>query len=163
SGFESVQAFRRATDDPTALNALQDYVASRLRQVASRPDGTLDPTRTSNWLRAHSEALRAFPELAGRFRDAATATRAIEDVAALRKDALESAQRGALGKLLGATNDDEVVKIIGGIFGKANSVDGMYRIAAEARREPAAMEGLRKAVIDHLYNRFVSNTEAATS
>ena len=46
-GYESVQAFRRATDDPTALQTLQDYVASRLRQVASRPDGTLDPTKTA--------------------------------------------------------------------------------------------------------------------
>lgn len=162
-GFETVQAFRHAADDPTALATLSDYVASRLRATASRPNGTLDPTKTTNWLRAHAEAMRAFPELQARFTDAASATRAIEDVAALRKDALEQYQSGALGKLVGATNDSDVTKIVGGIFGQGNSAQAMRQVAIEANQNPAAREGLRRAVIDYMYGRLVSNTEAATS
>ena len=162
-GYESVQAFRRATDDPTAAATLQDYVASRLRQAASRPDGTLDPTKTGNWLRAHAEAMRAFPELADRFSDAASATRAIEDVATVRKEALDSMQRGTLGKLIGATDDADVTKTIGGVFSQSNPMQAMRQIAVEARRDPAAVEGLRKALVDYMYGRFISNTEAATS
>ena len=162
-GYESVQAFRRATDDPTALQTLQDYVASRLRQVASRPDGTLDPTKTANWLRAHSEAMRAFPELEGRFRDAATATSAIEDVATLRKQAMDDAQRGTLGKLINARDDADVTKIIGGVFSQSNPMQAMRQIAAEAQRNPDAHDGLRKSLVDYMYGRFISNTEAATS
>ena len=163
-GFESVQAFRQAApNDQTALAVLQDYVASRLRAVAARPDGSLDPAKTANWLRAHADAMRAFPELSGRFQDAATASRAIEDVAALRKNAVDGFQRSAAGKLLGATNDDDVTRIIGGVFDSKNAARDMSCIAAEARRDPAAMEGLRKSVVDHIYQRFVSNTEVGAS
>jgi hypothetical protein len=142
---------------------LQDYVASRLKQVASRPDGTLDPTKTENWLRAHSEAMRAFPELGERFRDAAGATSAIEDVAAVRKQAMADAQAGALGKLINAHDAADVTKTIGGIFSGSNPIQAMRRIVGEAQRDPEVMQGLREAVVDYTYNRFVSNTEAATS
>ena len=120
-GFENVQAYRQATSDPEALNTLQDYVASRLQRVASRPDGTLDPTKTANWLKAHSDAMRAFPDLAAKFQDAASATTAMEDMAALRKHALDSAQRSELAPLIGAKNDADVTKAIGG-FLQSNDV-----------------------------------------
>jgi hypothetical protein len=162
-GFENVQAYRRATDDPTALATLQDYVASRLKQIATRPDGTLDPTKTENWLRAHSEAMRAFSQLGEQFRDAASATSAIEDVAALRKEAMADAQAGALGKLINAHDAADVIKTIGGVFSGSNPIQAMRRIVGEARRDPDAMAGLRRAVVDYAYNCFVSNTEAATS
>lgn len=162
-GFESVQAYRRATGDHAAFATLQDHVASRIKQVAGRPDGTLDPTKTANFLRQHSEAMRAFPELATRFQDAASATHAIEDVAAIRKDALDNYQTGTLGKLLGANDSADVVKTIGNVFSQTNPIQAMRRIVAEVRHDPAAVQGLRKAVIDHLYDRFVSNAEAGTS
>jgi hypothetical protein len=162
-GFENVQAYRRATSDPEALNTLQDYVASRLKQVASRPDGTLDLTKTENWLRAHSEAMRAFPELGRRFRDATSITDAIEDVAAIRKQAMADAQAGALGKLIGAHDAADVTKIVGGIFSGSAPIQAMRRVVGEANRNPEAMQGLRKAVVDYMYGRFISNTEAATS
>ena len=158
-----MQAFRRATDDPSALQTLQDYVASRLRQAASRPDGTLDPAKTTNWLRAHADAMRAFPELEGQFRDAATATSAIEDAATLRKQAMDDAQRSTLGKLISARDDADVTKIIGGVFSQSNPMQAMRQIVAEAQRNPDAREGLRRALVDYMYGRFISNTEAATS
>jgi hypothetical protein len=39
----------------------------------------------------------------------------------------------------------------------------MARLSREASKDPAATDGLRKAVVDFMYGRFVGNTEAATS
>ena len=139
-GFENVQAYRRAVaNDPEALNTLQDYVASRLQSAASRADGTLDPTKTANWLKAHSEAMRAFPELAAKFQDAAAATSTMEDIAAVRKHALDSMQKGKLAPFIGAKDDADVTKIIGK-FLQSNDASALAKLSAEAT-SPAGARG----------------------
>jgi hypothetical protein len=128
-----------------------------------RPDGTLDPARFNAWRKAHADALRALPERAGRFADAATASREIENVAAIRRDALEQYQRGAIGAILGAHDGEDVTRIVGRLLGQKNAVPEMRRLAVETRNDPGARQGLRRAVVDAIANRFISNTEAATT
>lgn len=163
-GFESVQALGRAVGDETAEAMLADTAAASLRQFAMRPDGTLDPIRFASWRQKYSDALRALPEHLGtQFENAANATDAIGHVANIRKEALEAYQKTAIGKLIEARHPDDVVKIVGGIFSGKNPVGTMRELVTETANDPAAREGLRKAVADFITSRFISNTEAAAS
>jgi hypothetical protein len=163
SGFEGVQHLRRLTGDEHALPLLQDYAASRLRHVAMNPDGTINPAKLQTWLRAHDQAMRAFPELRAKFQDAATASQAVSDAAAARKAAVDAYQKGSAGKLLNVEDPEDVTRVVGGIFGQKNAVQQMRKLAVEAEKSPAAKEGLRKAVVDFIGGKFISNTEAGTS
>jgi len=164
-GFETVQAFRKAVgNDRTATAMLQDTAAASLRQSAWRQDGVLDPTKFAAWKKSHADALRAVPgDLESRFTTAGNATDAIDHVAAIRREALETYHRGAIGKLIGASDPQDITRIVGGIFAQKDSVGAMRQLATEARADPAAVEGLRKSVVDYMYGRFISNAEAATS
>lgn len=163
AGHQTVESFRRAVGDDAAMSVLADHAAASLRRVAMKPDGTLDPNRLAMWRRNHSEALRAFPELDSRFSEAAGSSRAIEDIAAVRRDALDHYQQGAIGQILKANSAEDVTRVVGDIFGQKNSGLAMRQLVGETRRNPAAHEGLRKAVVDHITDRFISNTEAATT
>lgn len=162
-GFEDVQRLRDLMGDETAQPLLRDYAARSLRQDALRPDGTIDPKKFAAWQAQHSEAMRAFPGLADQFSDAARATQSIADVAAIRKDAMDTVQRGVLGKLMGLTDSSDVTRTIGGILGAKDSVSQMRNLVAQVGKDPQAMEGLRKAIVDHITGKLISNTEAATS
>jgi hypothetical protein len=163
-GFEAVQALGRAVGDEHAHTMLADTAAASLRQFAMRPDGTLDPIRFASWRQKYADALRALPEdLAAQFENAANATDAIGHVAQIRKEALEAYQKTAIGKLIEARHPDDVVKIVGSIFSGKNPVGSMRELVTETANDPAAREGLRKAVADYITSRFISNTEAAAS
>ena len=119
-GFETINAFRRAVGEDHAQTMLHDTAAASLRQFAMRPDGTLDPIRFASWRQKYADALRALPgDLGDRFADAAHATEAIDHVAAIRRDALETYQRNAIGKLIEAKDPEDVTKIVGGVVFRA--------------------------------------------
>jgi hypothetical protein len=162
TGAEGVAELRNLIGDQRALPLLQDYAAHSLRQTALTADGTIDPNKFARWANAHSEAMRAFPQLNTRFADAASATRAIGDAAAARKAAVNAAQQGALGNLIDAHPDD-IPRIVGRIFGKSTAAGEMKNLVDTVRHSQPAMEGLRRAVVDHIMARLVSNTEAGTT
>lgn len=162
-GAEGVQSFRDAVGDHQALLTLQDYAASSLRRAAMREDGTLDPSKASAWLQRHSDALRSFPDLQARFQNATAASQAVGDAMAARRAALDAYQTGALAKVANINNSDDMTRTIGGILNSQNRVQQMEQLASTARRDPSAKAGLRKAVADYIQNKFISNTEAATS
>jgi hypothetical protein len=60
-------------------------------------------------------------DLGDRFADGAHATEAIDHVAAIRRDALETYQRSAIGKLIEANDPEDVSKIIGRVLSPAGS------------------------------------------
>lgn len=155
-GFEDVQAYRQAVGDENAMQTLQDYAASSLRQRTARPDGTLDPIRVQNWLRAHSEALRAFPELQTRFRDAASASEAIGTAMAARRAALEAHETGAIAKVMRVSGDDDVSRTVGIILGSSTRTQQMQQLADATARNPDARAGLRKAVANYMQEKFVT-------
>lgn len=87
SGYERAMTYRRAVnDDPAAIAAMHDFAAQSLRQVAEKPDGTLDPAKFQTWSKSHAEAMRAFPELADRFSTAAKASEALNRFEPFRAD-----------------------------------------------------------------------------
>ncbi len=58
ASFDAVSKFRRAVGDEQALPTLEAFAVDRLRKMALREDGTLDPNRLESFRRAHSDALR---------------------------------------------------------------------------------------------------------
>jgi hypothetical protein len=163
SGFEAVNQLRSLIGDEEATSVLSDYAASQVRKSAMRPEGVLDPAKFTRWQATHADALRALPGLADRFATAAEATNAIEQAATARRQAVEAYQDGAIGKLLGHTEPSDISKEVGAIFGRRDAAATMTRLATQARQNPEAIEGLRRAAVDFMYSRYIGNTEAATS
>lgn len=163
TGFEDVRTFRKAVGDEKALPILRDYAASSLRSSTLTPEGAIDPTKFARWKNQHAEALRAFPAMERQFSDAASATSAVGDYAALRKSALQESQEGALGKFIGINDAQDVTRTVGSMFSGPSSVNEVRRLIGQIRKDPDAVQGLRKAAVDHMMQKFVSNAEAATT
>ncbi|CDP52356.1 hypothetical protein [Devosia sp. DBB001] len=161
--FDDVQALRRAIGDKQALIELRNYAIGRLRVAALREDGTLDPVKLAAWRKAHSDALRAFPALDKQLSDAGKLSEAMGEAVASRKLAIDEAQKGILGRLIGVDHPSDVAKVIGGIFSRQDSVQQMMAIRRAIGGNKEALEGLRKSVADYITERFVGNTEAGTS
>lgn len=162
-GYEDVQALRQAVTTPEGATAIRDYALSTLRRAAEREDGTLDPAKVLAWKARYRDALRAFPEIDGMLSDPVRAAQAIERMALERKQALDNYQQGLVGRLIGIDNPDDVVRAVGGVFATRQPVQLMRQLAGQVKDNAEALAGLRKAVADHIVQRLVSNTEAATS
>ena len=163
SGKEGVDNLRRLIGDDRAESILTDYAASKLRPDALQKDGTLDPKVVAHFQKTHAEALSSFPALNDKFSTAAKATETAQAATELRNKILDTYQAGAVGKIMKAAPED-VVKQVGSVLSASDGAAQMGRLAEAARRAgPDAVAGLRKAVAEHVVNRFVSNTEAATS
>jgi putative heme iron utilization protein len=161
--FDAINTYRAAVGDGAALTALRDYAVDRLRRVAMREDGTLDPAKLASWRRSHADALRAFPALDQQLANAGRVSEAMATVAAARRVAIDEAQQGAIAKLLRVEDPQDVTRVVGSLFGRADSVAQMMRLRSAIGDNAEALEGLRKAVADYMIDRFVSNTESGTT
>lgn len=151
--------FKAVGQTPQAMSDFVDAAALSLRKAAVK-DGMVDPGKLEAWKARHADALRAAPAAAKQFDNAATATKTYADLAAARRAAVDTFQAGAIGRVMG---QGDPVKGIGAILARPDAAAQMRTLAARAAADPAAAQGLRKAVVDHMLGRLVSNTEAATS
>ncbi|MEW6125027.1 MAG: hypothetical protein AB1698_20675 [Pseudomonadota bacterium] len=153
----------RSTRFTFTAQALHDHVVSSLRRVAERPDGTLDPLKVETWRARHADALRAMPETEKKLASVETASKAVDELAAARRQALDEQQAGVIGKLMKLDDPADVTRAVGAIFGRQDAVREMRRLVSAAEKSPDAKAGLRKAIADFIQRRFISNTEAATT
>lgn len=165
TGFTDMQALFKATGESKALPLITDYAAASLRRAAMRPDGTLDPVKYHQWAAKHVDALRALPEdVRQRFSTIADASRTATAAAAARALTLKGFQDGAIGKVLGVQDHDSVVRLIGTVLNgrtAARDTADLMKVARDAG--PAAVQGLKRAVVEHILTRLMSNTEIAAS
>lgn len=163
-GYEAATAFRNAVgDDLKALSVMEDYVAWSLKNEALDSNGVIDPIKFTSWRRRHAEALRAFPELATKYDRAVSAAEHLEDVALEKKRAVNEYQSNAIKNLMAVSAPEDVTRVVGRIFGAKDAVAQMSALAAEAKKNPDAFEGLRRSVAEFINGKFISNTEAGTS
>jgi len=169
NGEEAAMAFRKAVgDDAKAISTMQDYISWSARRAAEREDGSLDPKKFATWRKTHDSALRAFPELAGRFDNALDASKRMAELAVARKGAVDDFQRGAIGRVLKVSEPEDVVKTVGSIFNQTNAVGQMKALAdATAGSQYGGISdgraGLRRAIAEYVNNKFISPVESATS
>lgn len=164
TGYTDMQALFNAIGQDKALPIIQDYAASTLRRTAMRDDGTLDPKKFAVWQKGNSESLRALPpDVQANFANAGAASRAIENATRDRETAMEAAQSGALGRLIGAQAPEDVTRVIGSILGSRTAVSEMRVLAKATANNDLARQGLRQAIADHITSKLISNTEAGAS
>lgn len=166
AGFDLMQRALKA-GGPQAQGILEDFAASTLRREAMTPEGVIDPGKFRAWQTKYADALSALPDATrARFADAASAGQAVAEAAGAREAALKAYQSGAVGKILklaDPTDSDAVTKAIGTILRGPNAAADFRSLAGRVRNNPAARDGLRQAVADHIANNLISNTEVGTS
>jgi hypothetical protein len=164
TGFQDVQSYRAAVGPQVAEPMLEEYAVSSLRRAAMNEDGTINPAKFDTWRRAHTDSLRAMPPtFHARIDSAADSSRLMADVASRRAEVLNDYRKSAFGKLIDQTEPEDITRMVGGMFGKQNSTQVMDQLSRAVSTNPAAKDGLRRAVADYITKKFVSNTEAGTS
>lgn len=160
-GGEAVRAYLKAAGDgPGPALALQDAAANSLRREAMGSDGAIDPARFARWQAKHAEALRETPEIATQFADAANASEALGRVAAARKLARDTYEKGIIGDLIKSDDRTTITRTIGSIFGRKDAADIFRRLKTEIGANRTAKAGLRRAVAEHIADTFLSNADA---
>lgn len=165
TGGEDVRAYVKAVGPDKATIALSDAAAASLHEKATRPDGTLDPKKVDAWLSAHKTAIGELPPgTRTKFENAANAQRAVEDAMAARRDALTAHDKSEAGKLMGLKDAGDIVREIGSVITSKDGAKRMGELAEAAKDNPAAKEGLQRAVVEHVMNKFLpDNLEKAQS
>lgn len=163
SAYAHMQALLKAAGD-AVVPIIERYAATTLRRAALRADGTLDPAKFAAWQKAFKDGLRALPsETRAKFASAAKASETLANAQAERATALKDAQQGAIGKVMGLSSPEDVVKTVGQILNGRTAVADMKALAKATANDPVARQGLRRAITDHIASKFIGNTEAATS
>lgn len=146
SNADITEFVRAAGGRPAAVQAVQDYAVGELRRVALNADGTLNPTKWRNWMNAHTNALRPWPELVQRMRTVQMAGDLMTQAADESKAAIAAFGKSAGGQFL--AKDADVA--IAAVLGASNRTEGLTQLVKLARGNPEKLGQLRRAVVDHL-------------
>ena len=157
TGGEDIRHYIEAAGGPDKAGAaLTDAAAISARSAAIKPDGTLDPDKLTSWAQKHAPALAELPaSTRSRFENAANAERSISDAMATRRDAIENFNKSEAAKVAGLSEDGDIVRHVGSIVDQKNGAQKMADLANAAKGKPAATEGLKRAVVENVFNRFL--------
>jgi Inorganic Pyrophosphatase len=138
-----------------AVDNLTDYAAHSLRTAAER-NGTIDPKLYQTWARRFDGALKQLPtEVRDRFSSAAAAQETVERTTANRAQALRGYENSAAGHFLGT----EPVKAVQSALSSDNPQQTFAELVRMTAGDAPASEGLRRAVVDFIKQRALSNAE----
>jgi hypothetical protein len=160
---EAIARLRTAVGDSRAMRSIEQYANDRLQQAAMRPDGTLDSNRAAAWVRSHADALRAVPSIGSKILAAIKASAEADQTAKAGAQTLADAQAGISGRLAGISEPTDISRVVGGIFSRQDAAAQMFKARVAIGNDPEALDGLKRAVIDHIASQYVGNTEAGTS
>jgi len=165
-GYDVAQSYLRAS--PQSLDVYTEALSAKMAREVIGPDGAVDPRRLEGFIRRHDGILRAITE-----RDGGNFVRSLQNIQATQERlAAVQASRQAfserfaseeLGKLIGATDAATVENIIGSIFNRYDAVPRAQELARLVAGNPAAQDGLRRAVINHINQRFIGTMEAGNT
>lgn len=167
-GFQTAQSFLKAAkNNPEAVSAMQDHVLSPLRRSLNF-DGTINPAKFAKWRRDYAGALRALdgvtPGFSGRFDNAARASDILVEAGARAERMVDEFRKSEAGKLLGLTSPVEVENRVGAMLTERGTGPTQMRsLVNRMKRDPSAVDGLRKAGIDWMTRKFATTAEAGTS
>jgi hypothetical protein len=161
TGGEAVRSYRQAAGTGSTP-ALADAAAISARAAAARPDGTLDPAKLTSWAQKHASALAELPDsVRARFDNAASAESAISDAMAARRDAIEGFNKTAAAKVAGLSDEGDITRHVGSILDKKDGARQLGDLADAAKTNPAATEGLKRAVVEDVFSRFLPEEKPA--
>lgn len=167
TGFDTAKAFIKASKaSPDAIFAMKESLLNDLR--GRLKSGPLNTQKINSWKSDFNGALRALdeqvPGFSRSFDDAAKAADKLAEFGAQRKATEEAFQKQTLAKFLGATDATEVENRVAKILrNKESGVTEMRNLVSQVSKDPAALEGLRKATADWIVSNMTTTAEAATS
>ena len=167
-GYDHVNGYLRAVGDQRGMTDIYDALVYDMRSKAMNRDGRIDPEALMRWAKSKQDALRAVTERDGgelvrRLQNVEGAEDAIATVAEQRAELAKLHKVGIFGKLIGVDNPTDVQNILGTVFGKPTSVTDAQAIMARLRASPEAQAGARQAIVDWIWDKFISNTAAGTT
>jgi hypothetical protein len=182
AGPTGAQKLKAYTAAGGTMDPVHDIVADSLAREATT-DGMIDANKLQRWQAKYSDALGALPEqVRNRFVGSpGAAQQALAEGAAARREALiahtktdfakavgksPSAQMRAdpaIKALEGQTSPRDVQRIIGGLFDRRDAVSTLDRLRNTVAHDPVAADGLKRAALDHVIERVMSETEAGTT
>lgn len=168
-----------ANGNPQILQAVQDHVVSKLGQLVTNPDGTLNVGKLrALQTRQHPvwQAVQQFPGVSERLNTAAGAQAELDATATRAADAYRQFGQSQLGKLLGNIGTPQAavrgqtpflkdpgeqvpIKVRAAIDMKDNGVT-LKAMAREAQKNPEALQELRHQVIEQALNKFAPEAKA---
>lgn len=160
-----IEALRGAIGKEEADRLLEGYALDRISEKVLK-DGVIDPKKLDSWVQSHSDALQAMPELRAKIEDASTATQTVLDHAAARRAELDAEKTGALGQFLTdkktntliGNNPKAVKDAVGSIITGRDAVTKIKALRKAIGSDPNAIEGLHKAVVEHITDKFIDST-----
>lgn len=137
-----------ATDQ--ALDPLYRYATGLFRDAAVKADGTIDSGAANSWLRRHSATLDELPLLKRQLSNVHEAQQFLNEKYGDLKRTQKEVENGALKSLLGVDPEKAIPAMLSG-------KDMVKRTVATVQflkgRDPDALAGLRRGVIEHLKNK----------
>ena len=146
---------------------MQDAALNQLRSRV-KPDGTIDAKAVADWKKQYSGALKALderkPGFSSSFDKAGEAADKLAEFGETRQKLEREAQKSAAAKFIGLTDPREVENRIGQMLTTPrDGVTQMRQLLKQAKNDPAAVEGLRKAAIDYVARKFSNVAESGTT
>lgn len=158
-GYDSVSNYLRAVGNDAGMSTVQDALLGRLRAEVFDRAGTPQQAtnRLEGFFRRYGDTLRALDERDGgafsqRLRSAGGAQGAVEAAQLRQRTAAADQATDQFRRLTGLTEDADIARTIGGIFGRQDSVQRAADLMRRLAGNPAAQEGARRAVVQHMRN-----------
>lgn len=150
AGRDAIRDYLRVTAaTPEAQAAIRDVAALDFGAAAFR-DGRINPALAARWLREHGPALAEIPGEAKRFADAAKAQEEVGEIVAQHAERRQEYVKSVAGKFLGDDPDMAMRRVLSGPD-RTRKAEQLWRALGG---DPAAEEGIRRAIIDEMRMRF---------
>lgn len=124
--------------------------------------GAFIASKAEAWLKRNSALLGEFPELAREFRSTAAAQRAVDELAASQKAERDAFNKSAMRHFLDPDLDTGTA--LDRLFRRRvghNPIASMRELVQSMQRDPAALNGLRRSVVEWLADRGLPGAEKA--
>ena len=162
-GYDRVSQYLRAVGNERGLPELTDGFVARMRREVIGMDGEINPRKLEGFLRRYQDTLRAIDAADGgafsaRMRNIQTAQETIETTTANQAAVAARYKDDQFRALTGATNEADATRMIGGIFGRQDSVQRAQELMRRLTTAEA-QEGARAAVVRHIRERLTSNAQ----
>lgn len=155
-GAANIQNVMKAGATKDAIEAAAVLSAKR----SASKEGAFDPAKFAAWRAKHTDALKQIPEIDQKLSSAALAAKTMIETGERNAKVIAEVRKTAIGKLLNVEAGADVAATIGSMLNRSDAVKAMRDLAKEAAGDPNALEGLRRAVVDHMLTRLKTPKDA---
>ena len=144
---ESVRQYVQAGGD---TDLLKNYLVSDLRQRnVIDENGQVNASRLNQWLTQRRQVLDQVPDLKDQLSNAKTAQETLDQTLSDHADAIKEFERSKAASFI----NDDPTKAVGKVFASGNPQQALADLATKVSGDPAATNGLKRAVADYILQR----------